>query len=104
MSQSIAVVCEGPADLRTVSRVTDCVIRNAVAWMDDDLLPLQRTYRGFRSADDYLKWDQVRTTARREGVSALGFSNNASRARPTPTSPGWRCCSSSGRPKSRMPS
>ena len=75
MSQSIAVVCEGSTDLRTAAHVIDGVLCDTVDWVDADIVGFQRTYRGFRAADEYLKWDQVRRLASQNGVSALGFFN-----------------------------
>lgn len=76
MSGSIAIVCEAAADFETVATLADRLILHthaaAVAspWVDAESLPLYRNWRGFRAADDFLRWSALPELASRYGVGA----------------------------------
>jgi hypothetical protein len=73
MSTSIALVCEGPSDLRTVCPLADRVIAyHCSAWIDAGTIGSFREYRGFRRSDRFLSWREVRGLARQHRAVFLG--------------------------------
>lgn len=69
---SLAVVCEGPADLRTATQLADCLLCAEIDWFDSDTLPLHRTWCGHDPAATYLPWREVHHRARERGIRAHG--------------------------------
>lgn len=73
MSKSIALVCEGPSDLRTVCPLTDrVVIDHCSEWIDVDTIGSYREYRGFRRTDPFLNWREVKHLARHHKAVFIG--------------------------------
>jgi hypothetical protein len=73
MSISIALLCEGPTDPRTVCPLADRVIAGgAVDWITAEVIDDYRHFRGYRATDAYLKWSDVNDLAREHGVKSLG--------------------------------
>lgn len=82
MTRAIAVVCEGPADLRTAHTLADRVICDSVVWVDLDRIDDHRVYRGVRGADPFLKWSHAKTIAREQKVTFVGFMRDGKPAYP----------------------
>lgn len=73
MALSLAVVCEAPADQRTGCRLADRVACTEIAWVDDDMLPHLRQWRGFHEHDPHLLWKEVGHLAKSHNIKAHGF-------------------------------
>jgi hypothetical protein len=72
MSTSIALVCEGPTDPRTVCTIVDRFICEGVDWIPADEIDTHRHYRGFQPADPYLTWFDIDVLADQYRVKSLG--------------------------------
>lgn len=78
MSKSIALVCEGPSDPRTVGPLADRVImEHCAGWIDADTIGDHREYRGFRRSDPFLSWRHVQRLARQHRATFLGHFEGA---------------------------
>src|SRR3954447_12364173 len=69
MSRRFAVVHEAEADFRTATELADRVLREAVGWLDEDLLAHQREWvaEGRR-----LRWTAIKQLAREAGIRVHG--------------------------------
>ena len=72
MSTSIALLCEGPTDPRTVCPLADRIIVAGVDWIDADEINTHRHYRGFRPVDPYLTWFDIDDLANQYNVKSRG--------------------------------
>jgi hypothetical protein len=72
MSVSIALICEGSSDPRTVCPLADRMIAGAVDWITADVIDDYRHFRGFRATDPYMTWFDIHDLAREHGVKSLG--------------------------------
>lgn len=61
---SLAILCEGAADLRTATDLADRVLCSAVDWITADTLFLYRRWRGIEEGDAFLAWRNVPALAR----------------------------------------
>ncbi len=73
MAQSLAVVCEGPADQRTGCDLADRVLCDRIHWMDEETLAHSRKWRGFNSGDSFLSWAEVKRRAAELNIKSHGF-------------------------------
>jgi hypothetical protein len=74
-SHSIVLICEGPADRRTVPGIADRVLSESVEWMAPEMLDAYREWRGLRRNQPFLAWKQVHTLAKEAGIRINGFFN-----------------------------
>lgn len=72
MSTSIALLCEGKSDPRTVRALADRVITTHIGWIDADDIDTHRHYRGFRPTDPYLTWFDIDDLANQYRVKSRG--------------------------------
>lgn len=72
MSQSIAVVCEAPADLRTACRLVDQLLVDKIDWIESENLSSYRTWRGYSDSQDFLPWKRVPELAKEHCVTIRG--------------------------------
>ena len=72
MSLSLAVVCEAPADQRTGCDLADRVFMAEVAWIEQQMLPHYRQWRGLSPPEPHLLWRDVRDLARSRRIRAHG--------------------------------
>jgi hypothetical protein len=73
---SIAVVCEGDADRKTVCTLIDRVLCEHVDWITPEVLDDYRQWRGLTDAEQFLKASNVRSEAKRRNIATLGRFNN----------------------------
>jgi hypothetical protein len=71
MSTSIALVCEGLSDPRTLCALADRIIPE-VSWITADEIDTHRHYRGFQPTDQYLTWFDIDVLANQYRVKSLG--------------------------------
>ena len=73
MSRQIAVVYEGLPDFNIAVELADRVIVESIAWMTEDDVLFQRTWRSESSAGFRLSWAGIDHLAREAGVSVSGL-------------------------------
>jgi len=76
VSLSIIVVCEAAADRVTACRLADRVLCEQVEWLDEDLLPSNRKWRGLGEGEAQLLWRDVAVLAKRLGLRVRGHFND----------------------------
>jgi len=69
---SLAVVCEASADQQTGCGLADRVFLAEVAWLEEEMLPHCRQWRGLNPQEPCLLWKNVHTLARKHGIRAHG--------------------------------
>lgn len=69
---SIAVVCEGPTDLRTATELADRILCDSVDWITAETLEVSRQWRGFEETDEYLAWKKTPELARKHQIKVHG--------------------------------
>jgi hypothetical protein len=69
---SIAVVCEAPADQRTVCGIADRVLCSEIERVEADVLDSYRCWRGAERDEPHLQWREVSRRARKKNLKAHG--------------------------------
>jgi hypothetical protein len=69
---SFAVVCEAPADQRTGCDLADRVFVVEVGWLEQEMLPHCRQWRGQDPSEPHLLWRNVNSLARSQRIRAHG--------------------------------
>lgn len=69
---SIVVVCEASADFQLASTLADRVLCERVEWIEADLLPHLRAYRGLSESEAFLRWDRADDEARARNIRVHG--------------------------------
>lgn len=69
---SLAIVCEGPDDLRTAPSLADRVVVEEVDWVEPQGLAQFRSWRGFAESDSHLPWDRITALAKQHKIRAHG--------------------------------
>lgn len=59
MTVRLLVVCEAPADFRTATDLADRVFCERIDWLDESLLPTQRTWTETDPGRPYLRWTDL---------------------------------------------
>jgi hypothetical protein len=72
VTQSLAIVCEAPADRRTATELADRVICTSVDWISPELLDAFRLWRGETDADPCLLWREVQQRAKAKNIRVYG--------------------------------
>ena len=72
MTLSFAVVCEAPADQQTGCGLADRVFLAEVAWLEEEMLPHCRQWRGLDPGQTHLLWKNVAPLARSHNIRAHG--------------------------------
>jgi hypothetical protein len=72
MSLRFVVVHEAEADFHTATELADRVLREAIAWLDEDLIGDQREWVGTVPVDGRLTWTAIPKLARGIGIKAHG--------------------------------
>lgn len=60
MTVQMLVVCEAPADFRTATDLADRVCCERIDWLDESLLPTQRTWTETEPDRPYLRWQDIK--------------------------------------------
>lgn len=60
MTVAILVVCEAPADFRTATDLADRVLCERIDWLDEELLPTQRTWLEPQPERPFLRWQDLK--------------------------------------------
>lgn len=71
-SHSIVVICEGPADRRTVCEIADRVLSQSVDWMPPEALDGFREWRGLTKSEPFLAWKKVHALADEANIRIHG--------------------------------
>lgn len=71
-SYEIAVVCEGPADLRMATELADRLLVHEVDWIEPEVLAQVRRWRGFEDGEPFLAWRRAPVLAREHGLRVHG--------------------------------
>lgn len=71
-SFDIAVVCEGPADLRTATELADRLLMHEVDWIEPEILDQFRRWRGFEDGESFLPWRRAPVLAREHNFKVHG--------------------------------
>lgn len=82
-SVRIAIVCEANADFQTASTLADravCEHPHLVSWLNPDLLPHLRCYRGRDETQDWFSWFEIKDLANELSIVARGHFNNQPQA------------------------
>jgi len=69
---SLAVVCEAAADQQTGCGLADRVLLAEVGWLEEEMLPHCRRWRGFDPGQTHLLWKNVAPLARSHNIRAHG--------------------------------
>lgn len=72
-SRSIVLICEGPADHRSVPAIVDRVLSESVDWMAPEVLGSFREWRGLKRHEPFLAWKNVHHLARDANIRINGF-------------------------------
>ncbi len=72
MALSLAVVCESPADRRTGCDLADRVVCAEVVWIEPEMLPDLRGWRGLARRELCLLWKDVASLAKSRKIKAHG--------------------------------
>ncbi len=59
MTTRLLVVCEAPADFRTATDLADRVLCDRIEWLDESLLPAQRTWTETEPERPYVRWTDL---------------------------------------------
>ncbi len=73
MSLRFAVVHEAEADFQTATELADRALCDAINWLDEDLVPHQRTWIDHTTSGDRLFWKRIRQLALDAGITPMGF-------------------------------
>jgi len=71
---SIAIVCEGSSDQRTGSCLADRVCCAEIDWLEEEILPHVRAWRGLDPKNAYLEWTAAARLSRTKRIPIGGFS------------------------------
>jgi hypothetical protein len=71
-SYDIAVVCEGPADLRTATELADRLLIHEVDWIQPEILDQVRRWSGFEDGEPFLPWRRAPVLAKERGFKVHG--------------------------------
>src|SRR5579859_7972129 len=72
MSRRFAAVYETDADFRTATDLADRTLREAIEWLDEDLLPHQREWVGEVTGRERLTWKVIPRLAHAARIRAHG--------------------------------
>ena len=72
MPLSLVVVCEAPADRQTGCDLADRVFCHEVSWIEEEILPHLREWRGFDPRDPCSLWKDVPDLAKARALRAHG--------------------------------
>lgn len=71
-SFQIAVVCEGPADVRLATELADRLLCQDIDWIEREILDRIRQWRGVADGDLFLSWSKAVATAKEHGFRVNG--------------------------------
>lgn len=72
MSLRFAVVHEGEADFHTATELADRVLIDAIEWLDENLIAVQREWLAQEAGGRRLTWKAIPQLARESGIRAQG--------------------------------
>ncbi len=60
MTTRLLVVCEAPADFRIATDLADRVLCDRIEWLDESLLPAQRSWAEIEPGRPFLRWQDLK--------------------------------------------
>ncbi len=72
MTRSFVVVCEARADQETACGLADRVFCEQVEWLEPELLPHNRLWRGLEPGETQVRWQDIPSIARSLGIRVRG--------------------------------
>lgn len=76
----VTLLCEGAADHRTASTLSDRVLCERVAWIEPSTIDAYRRYRGLHDSEDFVEWTVAVKEADTRRIRVHGHRNEAPRA------------------------
>ncbi len=76
MSKQFAVVHEAAADFQIATELADRALREAIDWLDDDILPHQRTWLDKTVSGCRLAWTGIKQLGQEAGIRVHGHFDN----------------------------